>query len=745
MSSPRFSRALFISVLLLVIIPLLILAGLMIGRFYLSSIDQANTSLQWQARNNAASLEQLLFKLEKNSQLLSSTKAITELPNKVVYSQFALVQLQEFVAQNPQIKASIVIDNQGFIVEGYPITSLNLNFKLTKSILDSAQTSTEQNTIQIIDNPQVTELLAPLQVKQNALLAITSTLLHEQDSLSEPIIKTGVLVSFVPLSEALKWLAIHNEQPVYQAGKQVQITAQGNILYSVGDAGDNGKLMGQASISNVFFAGKPTSLQFQINEAKTTYTSAVKQTAILAGLLIVGLSIISFISVRWLTARLHNPLNRITALSREYALGNYKQDTDDFHYQEFKDIADSLSSMADTIDIQITSLQLEKLRAERSEQVKSQFLANMSHEIRTPMNGIVGFLQLLNKSTLTQEQAEFVRQINNCSDVLLTVINDILDFSKIEANKIELESRQCDLVALCHDLILLFKPSCDAKGVGCRLEVSSLQSLNVECDEIRVKQVLINLLSNAVKFTNQGEIILSLILQSRDEHQTAVVLSVKDTGIGIAEDKITALFNPFVQAQSSTTREYGGTGLGLAISKGMIDLMGGTIAIDSELGKGTEFTININFKSLNTQDASAKVEQSDEDTQFDFKAVDKPILIAEDNPINQIVITKYLTQIGLNYELAENGQIACEKTLTQDYALILMDIQMPVMDGLTASQNLLARPDFDTPIIAVSANAMKDDIETSAKIGISDHIAKPINFAELEKALAKWLSQQSLK
>ncbi|MGB0924285.1 MAG: ATP-binding protein, partial [Pseudoalteromonas shioyasakiensis] len=275
--------------------------------------------------------------------------------------------------------------------------------------------------------------------------------------------------------------------------------------------------------------------------------------------------------------------------------------------------------------------------------------------------------------------------------------------------------------------------------------VSSLQSLNVECDEIRVKQVLINLLSNAVKFTNQGEIILSLTLQSRDEHQTAVVISVKDTGIGIAEDKITALFNPFVQAQSSTTREYGGTGLGLAISKGMIDLMGGTIAIDSELGKGTEFTINVNFKSLNPQDASAKVHQSDEDTQFDFKAVDKPILIAEDNPINQIVITKYLTQLGLNYELAENGQIACEKTLTQDYALILMDIQMPVMDGLTASENLLARPDFDTPIIAVSANAMKDDIETSAKIGISDHIAKPINFAELEKALAKWLSQQSLK
>ena len=185
-----------------------------------------------------------------------------------MYSQFALVLLKEFVAQNPQIKASIIIDNQGFIVEGYPISSLNLNYKLTKSILDSAQASTEQNTIQIIDNPQVTELLAPLQATQNALLAITSTLLHEQDSLSEPIIKTGVLVSFVPLSEALKWLAIHNEQPVYQAGKQVQISAQENILYSVGDAGDYGKLMEQASISNVYYKGKLTSLQFQINEAK---------------------------------------------------------------------------------------------------------------------------------------------------------------------------------------------------------------------------------------------------------------------------------------------------------------------------------------------------------------------------------------------------------------------------------------------------------------------------------------------
>ncbi|URQ91601.1 ATP-binding protein [Pseudoalteromonas sp. SCSIO 43101] len=745
MSSPRFSRALFISVLLLVIIPLLILAGLMTGRFYLSSIDQANTSLQWQARNNAASLEQLLFKLEKNSQLLSSIKAITELPNKVVYSQFALVQLQEFVAQNPQIKAAIVIDNQGFIVEGYPITSLNLNYKLTKSILDSAQTSTQQNTIQIIDNPQVSELFVPAQAKQNALLAITSTLLHEQDSLSEPIIKTGVLVSFVPLSEALKWLAIHNEQPVYQEGKQVQITAEKNILFSLGDAGENGKLMGQATINNVYFEGKPTNLQFQINETKTSYTSAVKQTAVLAGLLIFGLSVISFILVRWLTARLHNPLNRITALSREYALGNYKQNTDDFHYQEFKDIAESLNSMAETIDIQITSLQLEKHRAERSEQVKSQFLANMSHEIRTPMNGIVGFLQLLNKSELTQEQAEFVRQINNCSDVLLTVINDILDFSKIEAKKIELESRECDLVALCRDLILLFKPSCDNKGIRCNLDVPSIQSLIVECDEIRVKQVLINLLSNAVKFTNQGEIVLSLTLLNRDERVTDVEFSVKDSGIGIAEDKIKALFNPFVQAQSNITREYGGTGLGLAISKGMIDLMAGNIAIISELGKGTEFTVNVSFKTLYPEGVSAKVDQLDKDSQFDFNSVDKPILIAEDNPINQIVITKYLTQLGLSYELAENGQIACEKTLIKDYALILMDIQMPVMDGLTASENLLARSGFNTPIIAVSANAMKDDIERSSKIGISDHIAKPINFTELEKVLAKWLSQQLLK
>ncbi|RZF92602.1 hybrid sensor histidine kinase/response regulator [Pseudoalteromonas sp. CO302Y] len=743
MKNPRFSRALFFSVLLLVITPLLILAALMIGRFYLNSIEQANTSLQWQARNNAASLEQLFFKLEKNSQVLSNTKAIAELPDKVVYSQFALMQLQEFVNTNPQISAAIVIDNQGFIVEGYPITSLTLNYSLTKQILENSQILDNQNTIQVLDNEHLNELFTQQDTKHSALLAITSTLLNEQDSLSEPIKKTGVLVSFIPLSEAVKWLAKHNEQPLYQTGKQVQLKVKEQVLYSLGDALDKAQLSSEATINRVIFDNALSPLLFKINETESAYTTAVKQTAVMAAGLIITLFIISFLLVRWLTLRLHNPLNRIAAISREFALGNYKQVKNNFHYQEFKDIADSLNSMAETIDIQITSLQLEKIRAEHSEQVKSQFLANMSHEIRTPMNGIVGFLQLLNKSELSQEQTDFVRQINNCSDVLLTVINDILDFSKIEANKIELEHRQCDLVALCNDLILLFKPSCDAKGIVCRLDVDKLEILTVECDEIRVKQVLINLLSNAVKFTKQGEITLSLNVVHQSNEKTRIEFAVKDTGIGIAEDKINALFNPFVQAQSNITREYGGTGLGLAISKGLIDLMEGEININSELGKGTIFTIQVDFETVLEDLNIQQAEQTADRSRNDFSVVEKPLLIAEDNPINQIVITKYLAQLGLKYELADNGQVACEKASNKEYALILMDIQMPVMDGLTASKILLNKKGFNTPIIAVSANAMKEDINKSIAMGISDHIAKPINFEELELALAKWLFQQN--
>jgi PAS domain S-box-containing protein len=372
-----------------------------------------------------------------------------------------------------------------------------------------------------------------------------------------------------------------------------------------------------------------------------------------------------------------------------------------------------------------------KEKAEQSTKSKSQFLANMSHEIRTPMNAIIGMTHLAIENEKDDKQKKYLQKIETNAKSLLNVLNDILDFSKIEAKQLSIEKREFELNKLIENL--KDRLSFDLREKNLELSVNLDENLN-SCyygDNLRILQVLTNLLNNAIKFTNSGKIELNI--KQLDKNQ--VSFEVKDTGIGIEKEKLSKLFNSFSQADESTTRKYGGTGLGLSISKELVELMNGTISVNSQLNIGSSFVFDIELIQTECKcsplDKSCINTNNEEKTNFHKNK----ILVVEDNVINQEVIFEILTELNLVVDIANNGKEACEKF--DNHELILMDIQMPIMDGYEATKKI--RENSNIPIIALSANVMKEDIEKSKHIGMNEHLSKPIDFENLKETLHKYL------
>ncbi len=382
--------------------------------------------------------------------------------------------------------------------------------------------------------------------------------------------------------------------------------------------------------------------------------------------------------------------------------------------------------------------------AEQSSQAKGEFLANMSHEIRTPMNGILGLLHLLNLTYLEDVQKEYVEKIVSSAKNLMRIIDDILDFSKIEAGKLEIEKHPFTLHSIGKEVLDLYGHTCTDKGLI--LDISCSEHHNktfILGDSLRLKQVIFNLVSNAIKFTDSGgKVFLEIETYIHNNNNLHCTFAVSDTGIGLSAEQEEKLFSAFSQADSSVTRRYGGTGLGLVISKRIIKLMGGEIYVESELGKGTTFAFTTTFPLFNDV-----VNQQEQDIQLDQNEVaevlrGKRLLLVEDNEINQIVAKEILQVAGYTIDVAENGQEALQKLKNNTYHAILMDIQMPVMDGYTATKNIREQAKYaDLPIIAMSAHAMKGDKEISLSHGMNDHITKPIDADILYKTLHFWLSR----
>ena len=360
--------------------------------------------------------------------------------------------------------------------------------------------------------------------------------------------------------------------------------------------------------------------------------------------------------------------------------------------------------------------------AEDAVKAKQQFLSNMSHEIRTPMNAIIGFTKVVLKTELSEKQHEYVMAIKTSGDALIVLINDILDLAKVDAGKMTFERTPFKLAMSLSVMLHLFELKVQEKNLSLVKEYDDRIPEVLIGDPVRLHQIILNLVSNAVKFTSKGRIIVSALMQSEDEAGVTVEFVITDTGIGIEESKLKNIFKDFQQATSNTARLYGGTGLGLAIAKQLVEAQGGTITVKSKLHEGTTFSFTLNF-----QKTTAKADIETILPGLDNEIIHAKILVVEDIALNQLLMRTLLEDFGFECDIVSNGKIAIERLQANSYDIILMDLQMPEMNGFEATEFIRNKMNSNIPIIALTADVTTSDMARCKAVGMDDYISKPVD------------------
>ncbi|HEY6142692.1 MAG TPA: PAS domain S-box protein, partial [Flavobacterium sp.] len=369
-----------------------------------------------------------------------------------------------------------------------------------------------------------------------------------------------------------------------------------------------------------------------------------------------------------------------------------------------------------------SNAQAATLIAENAVKAKQQFLSNMSHEIRTPMNAIIGFTKVVLKTDLTEKQKEYLSAIKMSGDALIVLINDILDLAKVDAGKMTFEQVPFKLSVSISAMLHIFETKIQEKNLELVTEYDARIPKVLLGDPVRLHQIILNLVSNAIKFTSKGKITVSVLLLNEDKENVTVEFAIADTGIGIHENKIDTIFDDFQQATSGTSRLYGGTGLGLAIVKQLVEPQGGTVSVKSKIGEGSTFSFVLSFPKT---DVNAELETEIIELETEIKSI--KVLVVEDMPLNQLLMKTLLDDFGFERDIAENGKIAIEKLQNKDFDVVLMDLQMPIMNGFDATEYIRNTLKLDIPIIALTADVTTVDLAKCKAVGMNDYIAKPVD------------------
>ena len=454
----------------------------------------------------------------------------------------------------------------------------------------------------------------------------------------------------------------------------------------------------------------------------------------------------------------HIPIIFVTAISKDeaYVFKGYETGAVDYLFKPLNpDVLQAKVRVFLDMYRQKRELQIARREAEASNLAKSEFLANMSHEIRTPMTAILGFADILMGAELDQEQLDAAATIKRNGEYLVGIIDDILDLSKIEAGKLEVEQIQCSPCQILSEVVSLIRVRTEAKNLPLEIEYDGPIPRSIQSDPTRLRQILINLAGNAVKFTEVGKVRLLARLLDAECDKPKMQFEVVDSGIGMTERQIANLFNPFSQADTSTTRKFGGSGLGLTISKRLAEKLGGDIAVTSTLGEGSTFIVTVGTGPLdgvtfldNPTEAQLPADSAKKTAAAKTK-LDCRVLLAEDGPDNQRLISFLLKKAGAEVAVAENGQIAHDLALAArdegtPFDVILMDMQMPVMDGYDATGKL-REAGYTGPIIALTAHAMSTDRDRCLAAGCDDYMTKPVDHRKLVSLVAEYASRQKLR